>query len=116
MAKLKPLLPSLREKKRYVVFEVSSKDVIRKQDITKAIDDTYTHCFGVFGSAEAGILFLDNKFNDEKKRGILKINNKCVDRLKASFTLICEIAGTKATIRSVGVSGVLKKAYHNYLK
>lgn len=106
MAKVKPLLPSLREKKRYVVYEVTSKRPVLMQDVAKKIAETYQRYFGIYGSAQAGIMALESS----GQRGILRISNKHVDRLKAIFPLIHKIEHQEILIQSVGVSGILKKA------
>ena len=103
---MKPLLPSLKEKKRYLIFEVISKD---KNYPEKEIKDSFLKLFGEVGLSEAGLIFLKNKYKNN--RGIIKVNNKNVDRLKASFCIL-----KKPIIKSVGVSGTLKKAQDKYLK
>ena len=109
---MKPLLPSLREKKRYVVFEV-----LTKKNITnfpeKEIKQAFLQLFGEFGLGEAGLIFLQNKYKNNK--GIIKVNHKNIDKLKASFCIITKINNQKATVKSVGVSGTLKKAQEKYL-
>ena len=60
--KLKPVLPSLREKKRYLVFEVISKEKIKDfKPVSDAVKDASYHFLGVFGMAKAGIMLLENK-------------------------------------------------------
>lgn len=109
---MKPLLPSLREKKRYVVFEVIAKeDTINFPE--KEIKQAFLQLFGEVGLGEAGLIFLHNKYKNNK--GIVKVNYKNVDKLKASFCMITKINNQKATIKSVGVSGTLKKAQEKYL-
>jgi ribonuclease P/MRP protein subunit POP5 len=104
---MKPLLPSLREKKRYVVFEVITKENTANMP-DKEIKNAFLQLFGEVGLGEAGLIFLNNKWKNNK--GIVRVNNKQVDRLKASFCIITKINDQKATIKSVGVSGTLKKA------
>lgn len=102
---MKPLLPSLKEKKRYVVFEIISGT---QKYPEKEIKEAFRKLFGEVGLSEAGLIFLKNKWKN--KRGIIRVNHKNVDRLKASF---CMVKGM--TIKSVGVSGTLKKAQEKYL-
>ncbi|MAG91988.1 hypothetical protein CMO83_04905 [Candidatus Woesearchaeota archaeon] len=115
--KLKPILPSLREKKRYLVFEVISKDKIT--DIN-AVSDSIRHYsmqfLGQLGTAKAGIMVLNNKWDAELQRGIIKVSHKHVDGLKASLMFIDKINDKEVIFRSLGVSGILNKAERNYLK
>jgi ribonuclease P/MRP protein subunit POP5 len=111
MAKIKAILPSLREKKRYLAFEVLSKSRIKDySSVSKAIWQGMLSFTGTKGTAQAGIMLLPEKYNPQTQRGIVKVNNRQVDSLKASLTLIQEIDAMPATVRSVGVSGSLKKA------
>ena len=109
--KLRQLLPSLREKKRYIAFEVQTNERIGLEQAKKAIEQTMKGFLGDLGIARAGILFL----NDWKEnRGIIKVNTKYVDEIKASFALIQDIAHHKAIVKSIGVSGALEKIRSSY--
>ena len=115
--KLKPILPSLREKKRYLVFEVISKEKVKDIDaVSSAILQASLQFLGQFGAAKAGIVVLNNKWDAEKQRGIMKVSHKHVDDVKASLVFAKKIENKDAIIRSLGVSGILKKAENNFLK
>ena len=108
--KLKPLLPSLREKKRYIVFETISRNKVSFTAISKAIWRSILAFSGSLGASQAGIWLMSDKFNKEKQKGIIKVNHKNVDLLKASLALIKEIDGQDVIVRSTVASGVLNKA------
>ena len=105
---MKPLEPTLKEKKRYVAFEVISKKSIGFEAVKSLILKTLKEFFGTFGLAKIGITFLEF----ENKKGVIRVDNKFVDNLKASFVLMKE---ENIMIRSVGVSGTLKKIRTKYL-
>lgn len=108
--KQRPLLPSLREKKRYIVYEVLSDKNIEQKDIKNTITSTYEGFFGHLTMLNSNIRFIDTK----KQKGIIKINNKFTDNLKAMFTQINNINNQKVILRSLGVSGILNKAKQKY--
>ena len=110
----KPLLPTLRTKKRYVVYEVIADNDMPLKKATESILASYKECFGIFGLAEAGIKDM-NIYNDKMKRGILKINHKYVNNLRAALAMIKNINNEKITIHTVGVSGILKKTKSRYM-
>ena len=115
--KLKPILPSLREKKRYLVFEVISKEKISDFNVVSNAVYHYSLQFlGQLGTAKAGIIVLNNKWNPQLQRGIIKVGHKNVDAIKAALMLADKIDGKEVIFRSLGVSGILKKAENNYLK
>jgi len=111
MAKLKPILPALREKKRYLVFEILSKSKIKSfTSVSKAIWQGMLSYNGTHGAAHAGILLLGEKYDPQSQRGIIRVSHRGVDALKAGLTTVQEIDATPAIVRSISVSGSLKKA------
>ena len=111
MAKLKAILPVLREKKRYLAFEVLSKSKIKNYSgVSKAIWQGMLSFNGTMGAAHAGMFLLPEKYNDKLQRGIIRVNHKQVDAVKAGLTTIQEIDNTPAIVKSIGVSGSIKKA------
>ncbi len=101
-AKLKALNPTLRIKTRYLVYEVLNpkKDL----NIVKSIESQCKELYGIIGFAELDFRKIEEKGN----KGIIMINRKSVDKLKASFVFL----NKKENIGIVSryVSGSLKKA------
>ena len=115
--KLKPILPSLREKKRYLVFEVISNEKINNADaVSDAIWRSSLQFIGLLGVAKAGLMVLNNKWNKELQRGIIKVSHKHIDAVKASLLFANKIDGKDVILRSLGISGILRKAERNYLE
>ena len=109
MEKIKAILPSLREKKRYLVYEVIATKKFEADEIEKSIKKAYLSSFGNINAAKAGIIFLNKNFDKEKQRGIIKVSNKCLENLRYSLALAKRIKNSKVIIRSVGCSGILNK-------
>ncbi|MBT5022959.1 hypothetical protein HOK51_04515 [Candidatus Woesearchaeota archaeon] len=113
---MKPLLPSLRERKRYLVYEIISNGPI--QD-TKTVSKTFWSAFnrylGELGCSQAGIMILEDKYNKQNQRGVIRVNNKFVDKIIANLALIDNIDNQKTIVNTVGVSGTLKKAQGKYI-
>ena len=104
------LLPSLRQKKRYIVFEVISDKKFSKSDVEKNVQRALTDFLGQLGTAKAAPMFIGEKFNQAAQRFILKINHKHIDEVKAALTLIKKIKNTPVIIKSLLVTGTIKKA------
>jgi len=116
-AKLKPVMPSLREKKRYLAFEVISKNRVIEPDlVTKAVRDCSMQFLGQLGAAKAGIMVLNNKWDSSLQRGIIKVSNRHVDALKAALVFADKVGNEEVIFKSLGVSGILNKAENKYLK
>ena len=115
--KLKPVLPSLREKKRYLVFEVISNESIKDfAPVSNALWHYSLQFLGQLGVAKAGIIPLENKWEPNLQRGIIKVSHKHVDAVKAALTFGDKINGKEMIFRSLGVSGIINKAERKYLK
>jgi RNase P/RNase MRP subunit POP5 len=106
---MKPLLPSLREKKRYVVFDIKTDDFDKKK-IENIIAETALKFMGEFGISKAGFMILSDSWNG--KKGIIKINSKYVDEIKMVLGLI----KGNIIVNTVGVSGTLKRSKQKFME
>ena len=95
---MKRLLPSLREKKRYIVFETSEAD---KRKVFNTIESALKDFLGILGMSKINPIIVD--FKD--KTGIIRINNPYKDEVIVALSLIKTMK-----IRVIKVSGILKKA------
>jgi ribonuclease P/MRP protein subunit POP5 len=112
MLKLKPLRPSLREKKRYLVYEIRGAETISFHNLQELLIIELNKMLGVFDSATAGIMPI--KYNSQTRRGIIRLNHTAVLKVKACFVLLTTLAQEPVMVKSVGVSGILKKAKENF--
>jgi len=106
---MKPLLSSLREKKRYVVFKVISQEQLPFKGISKGIKEHFLSLMGEFGYTKSGLMLLHEQWNQSKNTGVAKINHKYVTHLKMALSLIKNIESEKVIVNSLGVSGILAK-------
>ena len=104
------LLPTLRQKKRYVVFAIVSDKKFSFPDLKMAVESSWQQFWGDFGKAKAAPLLLKEKFNQDQQRFLIKVNHKHVDELKAALTLNKKIKNTPVILKSIITSGTLKKA------
>jgi len=93
VTKIKPLLPSLKEKKRYILYEGANED---------RVNNTLTEFLGILGMARAGARVLIKKGN----KGIIRINNKYLNDTRSGLSLV-------ENLKIVKVSGVLNKLVAN---
>ncbi len=116
-AKLKPLLPTLKEKKRYLAFEIVSKSKIKAfSSVSKALWGAFLSLFGTRGAAEAGLWVFSEKYNSNSQRGLLKVSHRSLDSSRASLAMVTEIESQPVVVRSLGASGILKKAEKKFIE
>ena len=103
VVKIRPLLPVLKEKKRYLLYEIDSKE--KMSNANNTIEKELRGFVGDLGLAKAGLKFIKQKDN----KGIIKVNNKSVDEIKTGLMLIKEINNNPARVSTLKVSGVINK-------
>lgn len=102
-------MPSLRECKRYISFEILSEANIEFKDFESVFESKLKEFIGTFGSAQSGAFVIKDKFHDNK--GIIRVNNKFVEHIKVVFTLIKEINKNIVLVKSIRTSGMINKAF-----
>ncbi len=109
---MKILPSSLREKKRYLAFEVvcESEPVDRKALLDEIFFATQT-LVGDTGSSAIGYRLID--FNGY--RGIMRVHLNAVEDARAAMATVCTIKGSRACIRVLGVAGTIRAAIEKYI-
>ncbi len=90
---MKPLKPSHREKKRYLLIKGKDAD-------KKTIEEVILEFIGVLGYAETCPQFIKS---NEKDKIILAVNRNAVDKIRAGFLM------SEKDLEIIRVSGTLKK-------
>lgn len=103
-------MPTLKERKRYLAFEVISTEKIdRFSSVSNAVWAKTKEFLGELGIAKAGIWLLPDKWDSTRQTGIIRVSHRHVNELKASLALIKNIDNANVVVRSIGVSGILNK-------
>lgn len=109
-------MTSLREKKRYLAFEIISEARIEDFNaVNRTIWAKSLEYLGELGCAHAGIMVLNDKYDKERQKGLIRVGNKSLNNLKAALALVDNIDGKRVIMRTTGVSGILKKAQSKYM-
>ncbi|MBO8175518.1 MAG: ribonuclease P protein component 2 [Thermococcus sp.] len=110
----KTLPPTLRDKHRYIAFQVIGEREFKKDEIKKAIWEAFLRVLGELGTARAKPWFI--KFNEKTQTGILRCDRKHVEEIRFTLAMLTEINGSKAIVRTLGVSGTIKRLRIKFLK
>ena len=100
---------ALREKKRYIVFEIVGNAGC--SDAVTQTQESFTRLFGTLDAAKAGI----KTIKATKNRCMISTNRKYVDKSKAALIMVKSIKNSAVILRSIGVSGSVKGATTKYL-
>ena len=97
----------MKERKRYILFEVKSISDVNVEEISEQVMKACLQFLGELGVANAGVQFLPETWKNN--RGIIRVNYKYVDFVKASLALIQKIGNKKAVVSCLRVSGNISK-------
>ena len=104
---MKALPKSVREKKRYVSFEITSENPISFEEFKKAYALTIKELVGIIGLAKTSLLVVKDQY--KYPIGIVKTNTTSIPIIQAAFAYMREINKHPVTIRSIKTSGLIHK-------
>ena len=104
------LLPSLKQKKRYLLFKlISAEQKFKLPEVESEVNQALLLFLGQIGVAKAAPIFLKEKFDFDQQQFVVKVDPKFVNEVKAALTLIKKIKNSKVIIHSIITSGTIKK-------
>ena len=106
--KLKPLMPVLREKKRFIRVKINSKNNLDFDRFSKGFLYEITYLMGAIDTGKAGVWLLRDKFDIEKQEAIIRCGVKFTKKFLAGCSLINKIDSVDCTLDVKRVSGTLK--------
>jgi len=105
---LKILLPTLREKERYVAFQIISEESIAYSDLEAAIWNTMMDFFGELGTSQTSMWIIKNLYDEQRQIGVIRCNHKSVQIVLTALGLIERLGDTRAIVKILKVSGTIK--------
>ncbi|HIH44458.1 MAG TPA: hypothetical protein HA257_05115 [Candidatus Methanoperedenaceae archaeon] len=108
---MKPLPPTLRERRRYLAIEAYSEDAISQSDLAAEIWNAAGSLFGDKGSSECGLRIISFKGG----HGIVRCSGDMVREARAVLATITAVKGTRVGIMVRGVAGTIRAATEKYI-
>ncbi len=112
--KPKRLPPSLRQPKRYIIFEIIGENPVEYGSVVSSVWNKLFELYGDFGTSEMNMWIIENLFSMEKQRGVIKCSHKEVEKMRTALTLINIINEVKVIVNVLGVTGTVKSAEKKY--
>ena len=106
--RLKILSPTLREKDRYISFQVISEEPITYSDLESAIWNQLLDFYGEYGVSKTSMWLVKNLWNEKNQTGVIKCNNKSVSQVIAGLGLISRLGDIRIISKILKVSGTIK--------
>lgn len=114
MGELQSLPSSLREKQRYLVYEVIADEPVSFGAVVDAVWQESLSLLGERGVAEADLWIMKDMFDADLQRGGIRVRKDAVDAVRAALALITEIEEHPVTVHVLGVTGTMKSAREQY--
>jgi ribonuclease P/MRP protein subunit POP5 len=125
--KLKILPPTLRDKKRYIAFEVTSQGSLGRDDIISMILDASLYLYGACGAGKFDLWVVKlwrcktdknspKGINEYGMKGILRCRREEIDSVMAIIPTITNFRGKPVVFHTLGISGTIKSAIKNFIK
>jgi ribonuclease P/MRP protein subunit POP5 len=106
--KIKSLLPSLKERKRYLAVKIEAVNGTINRNPTEEIIQKLKALLGVFDSADAGLMYLD--YDSKNNVSFIKCSAHSLDKVRAALLFITELGVEQVILRSLKASGMVDKA------
>ncbi len=105
---MKPFPQTMKENRRYLVFEVIGEQKFSKEEVSKALWKTMFSMIGTTGAAASGFWIID--FKEEEQKGMLRCNSEWLEFIRGVLCFLTEVNNKKAFIHIIRTSGTIKKA------
>ncbi len=109
--KLKPL-PSMKEKKRYIVFRVLQdrpEYPLEFQAVRDAVMNSVLNWLGEETSARAGVWVIRNLWDRRLQQGFIRCSRREADLVKTALAMVHQIGDSRVIIQSLRVTGTIKR-------
>jgi len=109
---MRPLPPTLRENRRYILVRMDVCEGLTQKEIYKAIVESVTDLFGDVGAARVhpAVIWSDDKY------AIIRCSRGFETNLIAAIACITQISGKMITISTLRISGTIhgvRKGFSN---
>ena len=100
--------PSMKLRKRYVIFRIISEGRLNYSNVRDSIWSTLSEWLGEDDMARANIRLIKNLWNPKEKTGFLQCDHRYVDKVKVGLALIHQIGDQKVIFHTLRISGTIK--------
>lgn len=105
-------LPTLRDKKRYIAFEVTSERAINRNELYKEISGSTGSLFGDAGCSEIDFKLL----SFDGRCGIMRCAHGRTQETRAALACVNKINGMRVSILVLGISGTVRGAMEKFIQ
>ncbi len=104
-------LPVLRDRKRYMIFELQAEGEISPKDLMSEVFSSQFSLFGDDGAAKNRLKMI--AFNG--RYGLIRFSHIRIQETRATLATVHFVHGIRVALHTKGVSGTIKSATEKYL-
>jgi ribonuclease P/MRP protein subunit POP5 len=108
------LSSTLRERRRYMAFQVVTKTEIPPSDIAGAIWHSILNLLGELGTAQAEVWLVKSVYDEKNRMGLVRCSHTAVEHVRTALALVSRIGDAPVTIKVIGISGTISAAKKKY--
>lgn len=105
--KLKPF-PSMREKRRYIIFKVHSEEKLNYPNVRNAVYNSVGNWLGEKEMARANVHIIKNLWDSKGQTGFVRCSHKFVDDVRVGLSLIHQVGDSRVIFHTLAVAGTIK--------
>lgn len=107
----------MRNKKRYLAFEVRSQKPLTREDVISLVGGAMGEMYGACGASRADLWVVKVwQCGENVIKGILRCNRDEVDTVRSALPIINRFKGGRVVVHTLGVSGTIKAAKRKFVK
>ncbi len=106
MIRQKPLLPSLKEKKRYFAYKIHAEKALPRNAGNLLVKEVQ-RILGVFDSAAAGLQSIT--FDANTNKGVIRTSLKLAKKVRIAMLLLTKIHDEPIMVQPLLTSGILRR-------
>ncbi len=125
--KLKILPPTMRDKKRYIAFELIFQGHMTREDVIDTIIEGSLYMYGACGTGKFDIWVVKlwkcgkntsphGNPDENYMQGIIRCRREEVQSVRAVLPTITRFRGKHVVFHTLGISGTIKSAIKNFIK
>ncbi|MCC5994005.1 MAG: hypothetical protein LM587_00175 [Candidatus Aenigmarchaeota archaeon] len=111
--KLKILLPTLRRKRRYILFKVISEQKIEYLSFKELLISTFLKFYGEHTFARFDFRLLDERWNENEQIGIARCAHNFVPNTIVVFGLLQRLGDIRINVKILKISGTINSLLKN---
>lgn len=109
--RLKTLLPTLRERERYIAFQIISEEPINYIELETALWETMLEFLGEYGVSKTSVWLMKNLYDEKNQIGVIRCNHKSLTQVLACLGIISRLGESRVVFKILKISGTIKKLF-----